>query len=145
MAAIRELSRELDVIEQANQPEHFGIMERTDEMLLKFIDGDDADYLLLEADGQAMGFILVEEKEIGRESGLIPHKFAYAYELIVSDKARGRGYGKVLLEAAKCWAQARNLPYFKLSVLPENKSAMEFYTRSGFANVLVTMECKLAN
>lgn len=145
MAAIRELSRELDIIEQANQPEHFGLVERTDEMMLKFIDSDDADYLLLEVGGEILGFISVQQQETGPDSGLIPHKFGFAYELIVSNKGRGKGYGQMLLEAAKCWARERDLPYFKLPVLPENQSAMEFYGHNGFKNVLVIMECKLAD
>lgn len=143
MAAIRALSYELDVIEQQNQPEHFGIVERTDEVLLKHINSNKADYLLAEEDGAVIGFMLVEEQEIGPgESGLIPHKFAYAYELIVSANARQGGYGKALLQAAKDWAKNRKLPYFRLSVLPANTKAMEFYKKMDMEVCLINMECK---
>lgn len=143
LEAIKRLSHELDVVEQANQPEHFTIVPRTDEMLLKYIETPTADYLLAEENGEIVGFMLVEEQEIGAHSGLIPHKFAYAYELIVSPAAQKGGYGKALLQAAKDWAKAHGMPYFKLSVLPENAAALEFYVRNGMETVLINMECKI--
>lgn len=143
MEAIRKLSYELDVVEQSNQPEHFTIVERTDDMLLQFIEADDADYPLAEDNGEVIGFMLVQEKEIGRESGLIPHKFTYAYELIVDPARRKTGAGQALIDAVKDWTRQRGLSYFKLSVLPENQKAYDFYVKNGFENVLITMECKL--
>ena len=78
MAAIRTLAHELDVIEEKNQPEHFFIIERTEEMMRKFIDDPKADYLLAEESGQVVGYILVHEKESLPGSSLGPHKFVYA-------------------------------------------------------------------
>ena len=143
LEAIKKLSHELDVVEQKNQPEHFTIVPRTSEILLKYIEAPNADYLLAEEDGEIVGFMLVEEQEIGAHSGLIPHKFAYAYELIVSPNVRQGGYGKALLQAAKDWAKAHGMPYFKLSVLPENQQALAFYERNGMTSVLINMECKI--
>lgn len=143
MEIIRKLSYELDIVEQSNQPEHFTIVERTDDMLLQFIEAQDADYLLAEDQGEVIGFLLVKEQEIKQESGLIPHKFTYAYELIVDPARRKTGAGQALIDAAKDWARKRGLPYFKLSVLPANHKAMAFYEKNGFENVLITMEYKL--
>ena len=143
LEAIRKLSYELDIVEQSNQPEHFTIVERTDNMLLEFIEADDADYLLAEDNGEIIGFMLVKAQEIKQESGLIPHKFTYAYELIVDPARRKTGAGQALIDAAKAWTKQRGLPYFKLSVLPENRKAMAFYEKNGFENVLFTMECKI--
>lgn len=143
MAAIRALAHELDVIEEKNQPEHFFIIERTEEMMRKFIDDPEADYLLAEEAGQVVGYILLHEKEILPGSSLVPHKFVYAYELIVSANARKGGYGKALLAAARDWGKARNLAYFRLSVLPKNEKALAVYQSQGMEICLIDMECKL--
>src|SRR5918994_186707 len=53
--------------------------------------------------------------------------------LMVDDRFQGHGYGRAALDAIVALVRDRELPAIRLSVVPENKQALEFYRRNGFA------------
>jgi diamine N-acetyltransferase len=52
--------------------------------------------------------------------------------LMVDARFQGRGYGREALEAIAEIARGRRLGTLRLSVVPENGRALEFYRRNGF-------------
>jgi diamine N-acetyltransferase len=53
--------------------------------------------------------------------------------LMIDARFQGQGYGRDALEAIVETVRARGLATIRLSVLPENENAIEFYRRNGFA------------
>lgn len=56
----------------------------------------------------------------------------YVQDLYVSDELRGRGLGRILLEAVREHARGWGGRYVKLTVHHRNPAALEFYRHLGF-------------
>jgi diamine N-acetyltransferase len=87
------------------------------------------------ADDEIVGFALlfpfgdVEYPAIpepGTELGMV------LVRLMIDARFQGRGYGREALEAIVENVRDRGLPTVRLSVVPENQQALEFYRRNGF-------------
>jgi ribosomal protein S18 acetylase RimI-like enzyme len=61
-------------------------------------------------------------------------------EVVVAEKARGRGVGRALVEKLVQRASEAGCVEACLSVLPENTPAREFYRSLGFEDEAVLME-----
>lgn len=61
----------------------------------------------------------------GRRLGVI-------HELIVSESARGRGVGRKLVAGLTEWFRERRAHKIEITILAENKDAMEFWERLGY-------------
>jgi diamine N-acetyltransferase len=80
-------------------------------LLYPLVEGEPA--YPLPADGEVRGLVLVR--------------------LMVDARHQGRGYGRAALEAVVELARERGHGSLRLSVVPENTQALEFYRRNGFA------------
>ena len=87
------------------------------------------------SDDQMVGFALLfpladgvddAVPEPGTERGLI------LVRLMIDDRLQGRGYGRAALDAIVELVRDRGLPIVRLSVVPENEQALEFYRRNAF-------------
>ena len=65
--------------------------------------------------------------EPGTERGMV------LVRLMIDARFQSRGYGRDALEAIVENVRGRGLPTLRLSVVPENEQALEFYRRNGFA------------
>jgi GNAT superfamily N-acetyltransferase len=63
--------------------------------------------------------------------------FAVLENLIVSEKARGLGIGKLLVQYVEEWARERNCYYIMFTSLAKRKEAHAFYHRIGYAEGIV--------
>ena len=89
------------------------------------------------SDDEVVGFALlfpfaedVDDESIpepGTEQGMV------LVRLMIDARFQGRGYGRDALEAVVATVRDRGLPTVRLSVVPENEQALEFYRRNGFA------------
>jgi diamine N-acetyltransferase len=90
------------------------------------------------SDGELVGFALVfpfagdaddddSIPEPGTERGMV------LVRLMIDARFQGRGYGRDALDAIVENVRNRGLPTIRLSVVPENEQALEFYRRNGFA------------
>ena len=113
--AIIALYRQLDSAMVALQPEFFCEAPREVDEIRKAVRGDDADFLLAEQDGTAVGFALVYYAGwTPAFSCVLPHRYACLGDLIVDAGVREQGIGSQLLAAAKRWARNRRLEYLEL-------------------------------
>ena len=91
--------------------------------------------------GMAAVFMHVEEK--GDEEEL-PHTYAHIGELVVAEKARGRGIGKALLKECERLARAAGRDEITLAVFAKNKFARRLYHDFGFEDLKISQRKKLS-
>jgi GNAT superfamily N-acetyltransferase len=142
---IQELFWELDTDAIETQPEHFQRGERTAEYFCKIINDNKSDFLLAIINNSIIGFSLLFEKEVKGLSLLVPCKYTYIQDLIITKIYRNHGYGTKLLEVSKQWAKDHDSEYLRLTVIPKNIDGIRFYKRNGMAEQMITMECPICN
>ena len=89
------------------------------------------------ADDEMVGFALLFPLADGGDDDSIPEpgteRGLILVRLMIGDRFQGRGYGRASLDAIVELVRGRGLPTIRLSVVPENVQALEFYRRNGFA------------
>ena len=141
--AINSLFYELDTDAINLHPDHFQRGSRSFEYLSGIINDDKSDFILAIIDDDIVGFSLLFERATPDVSVLVPCKFAYLQDFIVTEGCRNKGVGAALMEQSKQWARERKMDYLRLSVLAGNKNAQRFYARHGLTEHMLTMECSL--
>ena len=140
---IQRLYRQLDRHHAQLLPEVFQPVDgdaRGTDVLEKWIDRDDADYLLAELDGRVVGFVNLHRSRHPGSPMFRPHEFAMIENAVVDKPFRGKGVGGKLFEAAIAWAVERGLRYVQTTVWHDNTGAMEFYVDHGFRPMTVRLE-----
>lgn len=79
----------------------------------------------------AIGFLFAVEKQ-GDTAYDTGERIGYIEEIAVLARARGAGVGGALVEEARRRFAARGLRFVKLSTVPGNDEAREFYAALGF-------------
>ena len=131
----REMAKLIpDFIKEGNQSVEF---------LEKTISSDDSDILVYENDGRVVGFILLQAKERPDFDFMIPGKYCYIMDIIVTENSRGKGFGTALMNSAKDWAKEQNCNFVNLDVLVNNHGAIKLYEKLGFIPKAQEMYCKL--
>lgn len=64
-------------------------------------------------------------------------------DIVVSDLYRGQGIGSALIEEAKLWSKRRGSEYIELSVVSQNRSAIEIYKGLQFVECIKIMRAKI--
>lgn len=142
--AITALYRELDQALVSMQPEFFCEAPREADEIRHDIRAQDADFLLAEQDGAALGFARVNYAGWTPEfSCVLPHRYASLADLVVGKAYRGQCIGGQLLAAAKRWARDRRLEYIELNVLAQNENAVKLYESQDFVEATKVMRCML--
>jgi diamine N-acetyltransferase len=97
----------------------------------------DAEPYALYADDQLVGFALLFPLAEGASGGAVPKgavlRGYILVRLMIDARFQGRGFGRDALAAVVETVRARGLGTMRLSVVPENVQALEFYRRNGFA------------
>lgn len=141
--SINQLFYELDTCSIEQQPEHFQRGERTKAYLCDIVNGKNTVFLLGVADNRIIGFSLLYLKEVNGPNLLVPCRYAYIQDFIVTKEYRNRGLGKQLMDASKEWAKINGAEYLRLSVIPKNVDGLRFYFKNGLSEQMITMECRL--
>ena len=113
------------------------------EFLEKTISDDDSDILVYKNDGTVVGFILLQAKERPDFDFMLPGKYCYIMDIIVTKAHRNKGFGTVLMNSAKDWAKEQNCSFINLDVLVNNPGAIKLYEKLGFIPKAQEMYCKL--
>src|SRR5689334_4620756 len=90
---------------------------------------------LLVADDEhgPVGCALVVAGEASSQPIFVPRRWAEVELLVVANRARGRGIGRTLMDAAADWAAAEGAARVQVVVWEANAAAVRFYERLGYA------------
>lgn len=113
------------------------------EFLEKTILDDMSDILVYENEGIVVGFILLQAKERPDFDFMLPGKYCYIMDIIVTEAHRNKGFGTALMNSAKNWAKEQNCSFVNLDVLANNSGAIKVYEKLGFIPKAQEMYCKL--
>ena len=131
----REMSKLIpDFIKEGDQSKEF--IENT-------ITNKESDILVYENDGMIVGFILLQAKTRPDFPFMLPGRYCYIMDIIVTKNHRGKGFGTALMNAAKDWAKERDCNFINLDVLVNNPGAIKLYSKLGFIPKAQEMYCKL--
>lgn len=141
--AISELYREQFREMSKLIPDFIKEGDQSIEFLKNTISNDDSDILVYENDGTVVGFILLQAKERPDFDFMIPGKYCYIMDVIVTETYRNKGFGTALMNSAKDWAKERDCNFINLDVLANNLGAIKLYKKLGFIPKAQEMYCKL--
>ena len=113
------------------------------EFLEKTISDDDSDILVYENDGTVVGFILLQAKVRPDFDFMLPGKYCYIMDIIVTESHRNKGFATALMISAKDWAKEQDCIFINLDVLSNNTGAITLYKKLGFIPKAQEMYCKL--
>lgn len=119
--------------------------DQSTEFLEKIIFNDDSDILVYDNDGKVIGFVLLQTKERPDFPFILPGKYCYIMDIIVTEKYRNKGFGTNLMNSAKDWAKKRGCAFINLDVITNNPKAIVLYNKLGFIPKAQEMYYKLDN
>ena len=93
------------------------------------IDAADAEVLLAEDDGEAVGMALVHLENPSRMSA---EQAAELSRVVVVPDGRRSGVGKALVDAGEEWARSRGIRTLVASIFVANEDSRRFWTAVGF-------------
>lgn len=127
-------------------PERFiAAAPRTEQRYASFLgsqlDEPDVVILVAELDGEVVGYTYsgVEDYDYMALRG----PAGALYDIVVDPEHRGRGVGRMLLEATLAALAARGAPRFVLSTAEQNLSAQRLFARAGFRRTMIEMTREL--
>ena len=141
--AISELYREQFREMSKLIPDFIKEGDQSVEFLEKTISNDDSDILVYEDNGNVVGFILLQVKTRPDFDFMIPGKYCYIMDIIVTESHRNKGFATALMNSAKEWAKEQNCNLINLDVLVNNHGAIKLYEKLGFIPKAQEMYCKL--
>ena len=117
--------------------------DQSTEFIENTIQNDNSDILVYENDGTVVGFILLQAKTRPDFDFMLPGKYCYIMDVIVTKTHRNKGFGTALMNSAKDWAKEQNCSFINLDVLVNNHGAIKLYEKLGFIPKAQEMYCKL--
>jgi len=103
------------------------------------IDSDSSDLIVAVDNDDVIGFIHIKEGRTPPYDALMQNHYAQIIDFIVTAEHRKKGIGTKLMDAAKEWANKRNLDYIELFVLQRAKDEHRLYEHNEFVTVMQTM------
>lgn len=125
------------------QIEYYRKADQDVDFLKSVINSDTKDILVAEEDEQIIGFVLVQQLDTPPYACIVPHRYTLLMDIVVSDLYRGQGIGRALIEEAKLWSKRRGSEYIELSVVSQNRSAIEIYKSLQFVECTKIMRAKI--
>ncbi|MBP3441994.1 MAG: GNAT family N-acetyltransferase [Clostridia bacterium] len=113
------------------------------EFLEETILEENSDILVYEDKGNVIGFILLQAKTRPDFPFMLPGKYCYIMDIIVTQSCRGNGFGTALMNSAKSWAKEHDCSFINLDVLVNNPDAIRLYEKLGFVPKAKEMYCKI--
>jgi len=110
------------------------------DLLKKHCAKDDGTILIAEENGTVLAYatILTNIVEDGAADE-VAYSYAHVGDLVVSERARRRGIGKVLLEECERRSRAVGRDELRITVLARNEGAYHTYRSFGFDDHLIKM------
>lgn len=137
---VKKLLDELNYLSVQDLPNFFKIAATTDEQIRKVMNDTVSEFLVAKENNKVIGVVEIYHNETKDIPVLIKRQYIYIQNLIVDKKYRREGVGNALLNAVKQWGAERGVHDIRLSVIPSNESAIDFYIEEGFKPIMYSME-----
>ena len=115
--------------------------DQSTDFLENTISNENSDILVYEMHDTIVGFILLQAKQRPDFSFIVPGKYCYIMDLIITEKHRCNGFGTELMNSAKNWAKEKDCKFINLEVLTNNPKAIALYEKLGFIPKAQEMYC----
>lgn len=117
--------------------------DQSTEFIENTITNEESDILVYDENGTVVGFVLLQAKTRPDFSFILPGKYCYIMDIIITENSREKGFGTALMNSAKDWAKERDCNFINLDVLVNNPGAIKLYEKLGFISKAQEMYCKL--
>jgi ribosomal protein S18 acetylase RimI-like enzyme len=101
----------------------------------------DVAVLVVEVGGEAIGYAYAGVE--GPDYMSLRGPAGIIYDIVVDPRFRGRGLGRVLLEATLAFLRSRGAPRAVLSTAQQNEAAQRLFARAGFRRTMIEMTREL--
>jgi diamine N-acetyltransferase len=91
--------------------------------------------LVAESDGEIVGFVFGLLREAPDTPFHVKRRYLLVDNLSVSQKMRGTGVGRALMEQAHEWARSQGVTQIELGVYEFNEGARQFYEALGYKTI----------
>ncbi|QDP41151.1 GNAT family N-acetyltransferase [Radiobacillus deserti] len=96
------------------------------------IDKDNFIFLILEDEGEAVGFAWVEIRDYDRYPYKDTYQSVYVHQISINSEKRHSGYGTFLMDHIYQIAKDHNIDLVELDYWVKNSNAAKFYQKHGF-------------
>lgn len=111
-----------------------------DKAIGEIFSNPDAAILLMEVNGEPVGFVEVYLKQDDASNeAIVPYRYGHVQSLFVTASLRGRGLGRQLLASAECWVRERGATKMKLDTWEFAAGPLGFYERNGYKTLKRTL------
>lgn len=105
------------------------------------LEDPDVAVLLAESDGEVIGYAYTAVE--GYDYMALRGPAGVLHDVIVAPEHRGRGVGRLLLDAALEFLMSRGVPRMVLSTAERNEAAQRLFARAGFRRTMIEMTLEL--
>lgn len=95
--------------------------------------------LIIEADGQAVGYIYAKVVSRPENAYVYAQKYMLVDNISISPQYQDKGYGKMLMQAVCDVATAQGIGRVLLDTYEFNSNAQQFYAKMGFERMKIQM------
>ena len=131
------LSNEINMEHYLNMPKDFLKPDGTnrDDLYWKgFLEGDDSIVYVAEEDGVIVGAVSASVSSTALVSFIVPRARCQVETIVVTEKYRGKGFGRMLMSSVEAFAKEKGATDIRLDVMSFNSGAIEFYKELGFGD-----------
>lgn len=140
---ICNLYKDFFVYNASQQPQYYKQALELGKYPQSVIENTEEDIYVAVENNILVGMIHIIEEKTPPYDCYVQHRYTTIMDLFVTAEFRGRGIGGELLEAARKWAETRNLDYIELNALAENENGIQFYIHRNFKTVSQIMRFEL--
>jgi ribosomal protein S18 acetylase RimI-like enzyme len=108
---------------------------REREYILEQLADEDVVIFIAEVNRQVAGLVHVVVQDTPPIPILVPRRWAMVDSVVVKERFRRRGIGRVLMDEAQRWALSRGATDIELSVFEFNEPARAFYESLGYETI----------
>jgi diamine N-acetyltransferase len=140
---LAELTTHVQQVHVEMRPTTFRPAEVTADLINFYADllpQPDCYFFIIESEGSAVGYVGVKRIDRQPNPFVHPETFLHIDQISVNPTGRGKGYGKLLMDAVYNLAQQQEIQRITLDVWQFNTNAIEFYLNLGFNPFMQRME-----